>query len=57
MLKYLTEDVIHDINQGERRQGKDKFRAFNARMTHNYKEELKEPEIDALIKMVREFKK
>lgn len=42
MLKYLTEDVIHDINQGERRQGKDKFRAFNARMTHNYKEELKD---------------
>lgn len=41
MLKFLTEDVIHDVNQGERRQGKDKFRAFNARMTHNYKEELK----------------
>ena len=42
MLKYMTEDVIHDINQGERRQGKDKFRAFNARMSHNYKEELKD---------------
>jgi len=42
MLKFLTEDVIHDVNQGERRQGKDKFRAFNARMTHNYKEELKD---------------
>lgn len=42
MLKYLTEDVIHDVNQGERRQGKDKFRAFNARMTHHYKEELKD---------------
>lgn len=42
MLKYMTEDVIHDVNQGERRQGKDKFRAFNARMTHNYKEELKD---------------
>ena len=42
MLKYLTEDVIHDINQGERRQGKDKFRAFNARMTHNYSEQLKD---------------
>ena len=42
MLKFLTEDVIHDINQGERRQGKDKFRAFNARMTHNYSEQLKD---------------
>ncbi len=42
MLKYLTEDVIHDINQGERRTGKDKFRAFNARMSHKYKEELKD---------------
>ena len=42
MLKFLAEDVIHDVNQGERRQGKDKFRAFNARMTHNYTEELKD---------------
>lgn len=42
MLKYVTEDVIHDINQGERRQGKDKFREFNAHMTKCYKEELKD---------------
>jgi steroid delta-isomerase-like uncharacterized protein len=42
MLAFLTEDVIHDVNQGERRQGKDKFRAFNARMTHNYSEQLKD---------------
>ena len=42
MLAHLTDDVIHDVNQGERRQGKDKFRAFNARMDHNYKEELKD---------------
>jgi steroid delta-isomerase-like uncharacterized protein len=42
MLGFTTDDVIHDINQGERRQGKEKFRAFNARMTHNYKEELKD---------------
>ncbi len=42
MIDFLTDDVIHDINQGERRQGKDKFKAFNARMTHNYKEELKD---------------
>ena len=38
MIAHLTEDVIHDVNQGERRVGKDKFRAFNARMTHHYKE-------------------
>lgn len=42
MIDFMTDDVIHDINQGERRQGKEKFRAFNARMTHNYKEELKD---------------
>lgn len=40
MIAMMTDDVIHDVNQGERRQGKDKFRAFNARMTHNYKERL-----------------
>src|SRR5262249_28104566 len=42
MLGFMTDDVIHDVNQGERRQGKEKFRAFNARLTHNYKEELKD---------------
>jgi steroid delta-isomerase-like uncharacterized protein len=42
MLAHLADDVIHDVNQGERRQGKDKFRAFNARMDHHYKEELKD---------------
>src|SRR6185369_3021333 len=42
MLAFLTDDVIHDVNQGERRQGIEKFRAFNARMTHNYKEDLKD---------------
>jgi steroid delta-isomerase-like uncharacterized protein len=42
MLACLTDNVIHDVNQGERRQGKDKFRAFNARMAHHYKEELKD---------------
>ncbi|MEQ1712796.1 MAG: ketosteroid isomerase-related protein [Hyphomicrobium sp.] len=40
MIGMLTDDVIHDVNQGERRQGKDKFRAFNARMAHNYSEKL-----------------
>lgn len=42
MEALVTEDIIHDINQGERRQGIDRFRAFNARMTVLYKEELKD---------------
>jgi steroid delta-isomerase-like uncharacterized protein len=40
MLACLTEDIIHDVNQGGRRVGKDAFRAFNARMAHCYKERL-----------------
>ena len=42
MIAHLTDDVIHDVNQGERREGKDKFKAFNARMDHNYSEQLKD---------------
>ena len=40
MLSRLTDDVIHDVNQGERRIGKGKFRAFNARMSQHYRETL-----------------
>jgi steroid delta-isomerase-like uncharacterized protein len=40
MLAFLADDVIHDVNQGERRIGLDKFKAFNARMDHHYKERL-----------------
>ncbi len=40
MLACLAEDVLHDVNQGERRVGKDKFKAFMARMLHHYKETL-----------------
>lgn len=39
-LSLLTDDVIHDINQGERQTGKQAFRAFMERMNHNYKEQL-----------------
>lgn len=42
MLGCVTDDVIHDVNQGERRQGKDKFNAFMARMAHHYKEQLED---------------
>jgi len=42
MVACLTDDVIHDVNQGERRVGLEKFKAFNARMAHHYKEQLKD---------------
>ncbi len=40
MLACLADDVVHDVNQGERREGKERFRAFLARMAHHYKESL-----------------
>jgi steroid delta-isomerase-like uncharacterized protein len=40
MLVCVTDDVVHDVNQGERRIGKERFRAFCARMAHHYKEVL-----------------
>jgi steroid delta-isomerase-like uncharacterized protein len=40
MLACLTDGVVHDVNQGERRTGKEAFRAFNARMAHCYQEKL-----------------
>ncbi len=39
-LNLLTDDVVHDINQGQRETGKAAFRAFMERMNRNYKEEL-----------------
>jgi steroid delta-isomerase-like uncharacterized protein len=36
----LTDDVIHDINQGQRETGKEAFRAFMGRMNGAYKEHL-----------------
>ena len=40
MLACLADDVVHDVNQGERRVGKERFRAFLARMAHHYRERL-----------------
>ena len=40
MLACLAEDVVHDVNQGERRVGKERFKAFLARMDHHYQEKL-----------------
>ena len=45
MLECLGEDVAHDINQGGREIGKEKFRWFNAKMTRHYDEELGDIEI------------
>lgn len=39
-LSLLTDDVIHDINQGRRDVGKDAFRNFMGGMNTSYKEEL-----------------
>ncbi len=40
MLVCLSDSVIHDVNQGERRTGKERFHAFLARMAHHYDEQL-----------------
>ena len=39
-LGLLTDDVVHDINQGERQVGRKAFREFMNRMNRNYKEQL-----------------
>jgi steroid delta-isomerase-like uncharacterized protein len=39
-LSLLTDDVVHDINQGERQVGREAFREFMNRMNRNYKEQL-----------------
>jgi len=39
-LSLLTDDVIHDINQGGREIGKEAFGKFMQKMNHHYKEQL-----------------
>lgn len=39
-LSLLTEDVVHDINQGGRQVGKDAFAAFMQHMNRCYREQL-----------------
>lgn len=39
-MGLLTDDVIHDINQGKREIGKEAFAQFMACMNYNYKEQL-----------------
>lgn len=43
LLDCLDDNVIHDVNQGERRKGKDRFEAFIARQRHYYRETLCDP--------------
>ena len=40
MLECLSDDVAHDINQGERQSGKHRFRSFLAHMDRCYRESL-----------------
>ena len=40
MLACVSDDIVHDVNQGERRDGKERFHAFCARMGHHYRETL-----------------
>ncbi|MDD4914295.1 MAG: nuclear transport factor 2 family protein [Methylococcales bacterium] len=39
-LGLLTDDVVHDINQGDREQGKQAFAEFMQKMNHHYREQL-----------------
>lgn len=39
-LGLLTDDVVHDINQGHRETGKAAFASFMERMNRNYQERL-----------------
>lgn len=42
MLALLTEDVVHDINQGASEKGRYTFRTFLQRMDRSYREEVTE---------------
>jgi steroid delta-isomerase-like uncharacterized protein len=42
MLALLSDDVAHDLNQGEREVGRAAFAAFLARMDASYREQLRD---------------
>ena len=42
MLALLTDDVVHDLNQGAREIGREAFAAFMARMDRSYREQLRD---------------
>ncbi|WP_031432705.1 ketosteroid isomerase-related protein [Methylomarinum vadi] len=41
-LSLLADDVVHDVNQGGREQGKEAFARFMDKMNHHYREQLVE---------------
>lgn len=41
-LSLLTDDVVHDINQGGRETGRETFRAFMQRMNRCYSEQIED---------------
>jgi steroid delta-isomerase-like uncharacterized protein len=45
MLALLSDEVVHDINQGGREEGKDSFAKFLERMDRMYREQLVELEV------------
>lgn len=58
MLSLLSEDIVHDINQGKRIPGKKAFREFLARMDFLYDENLSDIVImtdDSGIRVAAEF--
>jgi steroid delta-isomerase-like uncharacterized protein len=42
MLALVADDVVHDVNQGQRRQGKPAFAAFMAQMDAAYAERIED---------------
>ena len=42
MLALLSDDVVHDLNQGARETGRKAFAAFLARMNASYREQLRD---------------
>ena len=42
MLALLTEDVAHDLNQGNRETGREAFATFLSRMDASYREQLRD---------------
>jgi steroid delta-isomerase-like uncharacterized protein len=40
LLAMLSDEVIHDINQGEREIGRERFKAFLTRMNECYREQI-----------------
>ncbi len=42
LLAMLTDDIVHEINEGATETGKDAFRAFLGRMDRSYQESVEE---------------